>query len=329
MSLQTPYTNEQMLRLLALAHRHSNPNLLDNWYFADPINQRGQTEYTNSASRNNYSIDRWMLHWYPAKLSVDGGVAFSNIGQSNSILRQYIVSSEDYAANFGSKTVTISLLANNMLLTATVTLPANFENNTYYGYAYIPGKSTNIRIAMHNDWLAFDIYINSKDGDVSLNLIAAKLELGEHQTLAHQDDTGAWVLNDPPPNKQQELAKCQRYLRVLTMNNTYSALYPAVITNGNKDLIVNTGVSGLRATPAVTLSGSFFCRTASGYLTDASFSAPMSADDIVILPIANEDGKDVTIEINKADGTAWSGTANSIGLVGFLINSKLIISAEL
>ena len=35
--------------------QHSNPNLLDNWYFADPINQRGQTEYTGAV----YTIDRW------------------------------------------------------------------------------------------------------------------------------------------------------------------------------------------------------------------------------------------------------------------------------
>lgn len=38
----------------------------------------------------------------------------------------------------------------------------------------------------------------------------AKLELGNKQTLACQDG-GKWVLNDPPPNPQQELAKCQRY----------------------------------------------------------------------------------------------------------------------
>lgn len=32
----------------------SNPNLLDNWYFADPINQRGQKEYGD----NQYAIDK-------------------------------------------------------------------------------------------------------------------------------------------------------------------------------------------------------------------------------------------------------------------------------
>ena len=34
----------------------SNPNLLDNWYFADPVNQRGQTSYENTT----YTIDRWL-----------------------------------------------------------------------------------------------------------------------------------------------------------------------------------------------------------------------------------------------------------------------------
>ena len=44
-----------------------------------------------------------------------------------------------------------------------------------------------------------------------LTVIAAKLELGSQQTLAHRDASGNWVLNDPPPNKALELLKCQRY----------------------------------------------------------------------------------------------------------------------
>ena len=31
-----------------------NPNLLDNWYFGRPVNQRGQTEY----SGDKYTVDR-------------------------------------------------------------------------------------------------------------------------------------------------------------------------------------------------------------------------------------------------------------------------------
>lgn len=41
-------------------------------------------------------------------------------------------------------------------------------------------------------------------------LLAAKLEIGDGQTLAHKE-SGQWALNDPPPDYGTELAKCQRY----------------------------------------------------------------------------------------------------------------------
>ena len=51
----------------------SNPNLLDNWYFADPVNQRGEKEYRN----DTYTIDRWISDCSESRpLSVKGtGVA--------------------------------------------------------------------------------------------------------------------------------------------------------------------------------------------------------------------------------------------------------------
>lgn len=48
---------------------------------------------------------------------------------------------------------------------------------------------------------------------------AAKLELGSVQTLAHLDGS-AWALNDPPPNKALELAKCQRYFKMFKNDNS-------------------------------------------------------------------------------------------------------------
>lgn len=41
-------------------------------------------------------------------------------------------------------------------------------------------------------------------------LIAAKLEVGGVQTLYHME-SGTYVLNDPPPNPAEMLARCQRY----------------------------------------------------------------------------------------------------------------------
>ena len=34
--------------------------MLDNWYLADPTNQKGQTEYTGTG----YTIDRWLVRHY-------------------------------------------------------------------------------------------------------------------------------------------------------------------------------------------------------------------------------------------------------------------------
>ena len=50
-----------------------------------------------------------------------------------------------------------------------------------------------------------------------MDIVAAKLEPGHVQTLAHRDGD-VWVLNDQPPNKALELAKCQRY-RIRFTNN--------------------------------------------------------------------------------------------------------------
>jgi len=48
------------------------------------------------------------------------------------------------------------------------------------------------------------------------------------QTLAHKDASGNWVLNDPPPNKALELAKCQRYQFVINPQQLYAKFGIAV-----------------------------------------------------------------------------------------------------
>ena len=52
------------------------------------------------------------------------------------------------------------------------------------------------------------MYANSQNGE----LVAIKLELGDQQTLAHQDADGNWVLNEIPDYGEQ-LARCQRYFQ--------------------------------------------------------------------------------------------------------------------
>jgi hypothetical protein len=85
--------------------------------------------------------------------------------------------------------------------------------------------------------------------------IAAKLELGTHQTLAHQDADGNWILNDPPPDPALELAKCQRCYEVVPFETVGSGQifeYPvpfkvtkrANLTSSNCTIISVNGNTG-------------------------------------------------------------------------------------
>lgn len=176
----------------------SNPNLLDNGYLADPINQRGQTEY----AEGGYAVDRWTS----SKMTVhDGYVTFEN-----DLIQSF--EWERFAILMGS-IVTLSYLNNkNELIFSTGHIPNQFEPTglqaVYLGpfTMYIfPGSSVQV----------FRL-------DRSDTIIAAKLELGPVQTLAHKDAFGNWVLNDPPPNKALELAKCQRYQLCVRAKQAYS-----------------------------------------------------------------------------------------------------------
>lgn len=79
--------------------------------------------------------------------------------------------------------------------------------------------------------------------------IAAKLEIGEIQTIAYQNSESEWVLNSPPPNYQQELAKCQYYYRVIT--NTSSVIGAGYKYNTNQFIIKPIGTAPMRVNPTI------------------------------------------------------------------------------
>ena len=206
----------------------SNPNLLDNWYFVGggsqqgggqfPINQRRQTSYSNSGDSIIMSVDRWKfnpdndaaaitINSDSVRIQKNGAVNWPSISQSIPISE--ITNGETYTISVLSKGTAkwrLSFSYNNY--------SSNDNSQTWIG--------SGSQISLHT----FTAKIQITTGDIMLvtiaidgssaqgeylDIIAAKLELGPVQTLAHQDAEGNWVLNDPPPNFQQELAKCQRY----------------------------------------------------------------------------------------------------------------------
>lgn len=182
-----------------------NPSLLDNWYFANPVNQRKFTE--GSVSGN--TVDRWCALNQQYVKVIDGvGLQLSPNGTSNRHFLQYI----EHPERVAGKKVTFSIL-----------IAENAYSNTSYISLYVNGSAmtgANIasgRTGLHSitltvpenvTSLAVLIRSNASLAETgAITILAAKLELGDAQTLAHQDADGNWVLNEIP-DYNEELLKC-------------------------------------------------------------------------------------------------------------------------
>ncbi|MCH5195948.1 MAG: hypothetical protein J1F28_04505 [Oscillospiraceae bacterium] len=226
----------------------SNPNLLDNWYFADPINQRGNESYTvdRATAYNEYTIDRWTLG-NKGKIDLsNGGIILQKTTDDHTCNFSQQVES---IKTFAGKQITFSvLLKGNVALAVTVNGAAasNLYNNSEIGICKFNYKFPDI---ITSNYISFTVQARDMN---PITIVAAKLELGDRQTLARQEG-GKWVLNDPPPNKALELAKCQMYYWISEMLFTgwctTSALSSRLICN------VQFPVK-MRVRPAVTIVSS-------------------------------------------------------------------------
>lgn len=217
---------------------YSNENILDNWYFANPINQKGLTQYpTTPSDANVYGIDRWILRETITYSLQPGYIRFFRNTQSYSPVFEQL---PEFPTQYAGKTLTISILyrmapgfVGHMNLgfshwTSTDSDVNHVQNIPYsenwnvYSYTWtVPENIT------YFDFRAMQMLSTVPVGSLTSNyfdLVAAKAELGTQQTLAHKDENGNWVLNDPPPNYEQELAKCQRYMQVFGNKSGYDEI---------------------------------------------------------------------------------------------------------
>ena len=113
------------------------------------------------------------------------------------------------------KKVTISaLLSSGEFRSRTIQFPTDISQGFVELVAFSNGGE--IGIASYPDTKTYQltrIYIPSDSN--KLTFVAIKVELGYLSTLARKDEEGNWILNDAPPNFEEELAKCQRYCQVL------------------------------------------------------------------------------------------------------------------
>ena len=218
-----------------------NPNLLDNWYFGRPVNQRGQTEYTGNAT---YSIDRWWTQYETTLSIVDGGI---KIG-SRWDVQQY------FETTLPNATYTLSLLYKDR--TGSDPLRLLIGNRTDGDLAQTESKDASgiLSVTFSTDKSNKVNFGFTGSTDNSAIIIAIKLELGDTQTLAHKENE-KWVLNEIPDFGEQ-LRRCQRYfVRVGPGGNSPAGI--GIYRDGNINGWLPLPVE-MRTIPSLSFNGSLF-----------------------------------------------------------------------
>lgn len=223
-----------------------NPNLLDNWYFGNPINQRGQTSYTGGG----YAVDRWKIGD-----GVTAAVANGALNISYSTPGWNLVEPLDNMLVPGV-TYTLSCIykasVNPIRLVVAWGDSQFFYNEASpisddWALAQITGTIPADATMSFNQVIVQSI--GSSAGNFSLKAI--KLELGSQQTLAHQEN-GVLVLNEIPDYGEQ-LRRCQRYY-IRYFAEGQAVLFTGIVRNNADVRAVLTGLN-MRTAPVVGYGG--------------------------------------------------------------------------
>lgn len=225
-------------------------NLLDNWYFADPVNQRGNTEYTALG----YTIDRWKISAGQSgsmKLSIgDTYVGITAGADSYTRVDQVFEGSTDL---YGVTVTGSALFEDGTLWSGSGVFPSAVDG--VYSTTVLYSNSAH-SLLLQTAGNGSSILRITANAGITINVKAVKLELGTQQTLARKAVDGTWTLIDPPPNKAEELAKCQRYFYRKKGTGSYSNYGNGYINSANGAFIF-VNVPEMRVAPTVAASGKF------------------------------------------------------------------------
>lgn len=214
--VKTPIYESDAANKLYVDSSIDRQNLLDNacWISKKTtVNQRNVTSW-----KGGYGIDRWVNteNKDTAIISVeDSGIKLTSTVTGNSlgcVLSQRQI--YDKAALNG-KPVTISVLANII----SGVLKIGFSDDVHSDHTHYQTFNAENKVNLYSYNTIFPESINDNDiiryalfqqGAGEAILYAAKVEIGNYQTLARLDANGNWILNEIP-DYATELLKCQRY----------------------------------------------------------------------------------------------------------------------
>ena len=212
-----------------------NPNILHNWDFRNPVNQRG---VSGAISTGTYFYDRWIRN----SGTVTTNAAYLTIGAA-AVIEQRIEGNL-----LAGETVTVTVKVGASYISGSGTFPTSAGTAsvtlTGWGTAAL-GYATGY------------MYVRLSPTAAS-NVVRVKLEMGTVSTLAY----------DPPMDYGAELLKCQRYL---FLYNAYVATTAQVDTNACHFIALTT--STMRVLPSIV--GTIQVYSPSGVQTGFEFTLHM------------------------------------------------------
>ena len=296
--------------------QQSNVQLLDNGNFFDPVNQKNESTYTSA--KNGYFLDRWSFHNGGGSYDIATRTltmvqkAYSGIYQRIESPQRFVgkrlTASFLYAADIPTQLQLVAIVNNTRTAIAYTEAPARETPECVSVSGIIPSGTTTLDVQLFNRSAS-----SAPAGTAILG--AAKLELGPVQTLAHKEgDT--WVLNDPPPNKALELAKCQRYQSVLTANGNITLTTARCLSDGN--ITAALPIGPLRAAPANIANPT-------GLIAATDIFSGTTVPITAVTFIGYKPGEKMLTALLKCP----DGTVGTIYRVGLLSGNSLIFDANL
>ena len=222
-------------------------NLLHNWDFRNPVNQRGREEYEVT---HRYTIDRWRgFSSIAMRVSLVGGGLRLRSADPASTFQTNFAQPIEGSEEWHGMEVTLSAMVGGTVHSFSATIPKDVG---------VPLRTvtTGLMLGLHRSAgpghrILFRIV--GPGSGVPIDIQAAKLELGTVSTLA----------NDPPMDFGRELALCKRYFERIRGNGLW---FPGMLSSNNVPgdefyhFLVPFEVEK-RINPTLTCSGSFTIRS--------------------------------------------------------------------
>lgn len=243
------------------------PKLNDNPFFL--VNQRGQSSYTGPG----YGPDRWMVTGQHVLDMLDGGgvkLTVASGSNANQMIQQYLEPEIFEQLNGKQVTLAVIVTENSMSLLTYFRVGATAYGNIPAGQTGLFFATATINYNTGQNYIGLQCSDRANQNGQSISLRAFTVEAGNTQTLAYQDNSGAWqFLERPDP---LEVLKCQRYQ--FTFANAMM-IRASRITNSEINFFIPLP-TGLRTTPTIVNAQNLqvYSPTGGAAQTGFAFSCP-------------------------------------------------------